>query len=215
MRHLALSASAGLCSGKAGPAAWGRGVNDDRIARLEEPHLLPIMDLIRAWRRDGLDVPNPDPNDGGVRAKAVFLLESPGPCAVGTNFISRDNPDPSARNMKAVLKLAGLERDETFLWNVVPYCVSTSSRNANASPRQVREAAPLTQKLIDIMPDLRAVVLCGIPAQRATRYLTIACRVFKTFHPGLRAYNRPRCREHFHETFAEVAMHVRTAPRLT
>lgn len=183
-------------------------MTDPREHRLSEPHVAPLMTLISCWRARGLDVPNVDPNDGGVFAKALFLLESPGPRAVGTGYISRDNPDPSARNMMKALDSAGFTRAETLLWNVVPYCVSTSDRNRNASPTQIRMAAPETNAFIDLLPELRAVVFCGRRAQVAERYLTIRMKSFRTFHPGAMAYNRPVYRKHLHDTFAAVRAQI-------
>src|SRR5690242_2498211 len=98
---------------------------DDRLMRLTEPHVAPLMELILALRSQGLNVPNVDPNDAGINATALFLSETPGPRAVGTGFVSCDNPDPSARNMKRALGLCGFRRDEIVLWNVVPQCLSS------------------------------------------------------------------------------------------
>src|SRR4051794_5578635 len=98
----------------------------------------PLMDLIDRWRAQGLNVPAVDPNDGGIFATALFLLESPGPKAIQTGFISRDNPDPTARNMGIALDAAGFGRSEIVLWNVVPYCLSTRDRNCNATPAQIK-----------------------------------------------------------------------------
>lgn len=180
---------------------------DSRLARLHEPHVRPLMSLIEAWRGNGQNVPNVDPQDGGVRAKVLCLLESPGPRSVvegGTGFISRDNPDPSARNMTKFLADAGLDRGDTLLWNAVPYCVSSATKNRNASPAQIREAAPYTQAFIDLLPELRVVVFCGRRAQLAIPHLHIRVPILTTYHPALRPYRQPRCREHLHATMAEA-----------
>jgi hypothetical protein len=177
---------------------------DPRENRLHEPHVQPLMDLIAIWREQGLGVPNVDPNDGGVLAKALFLLESPGPRAVGTGFISRDNPDPSARNMTTALAGAGFSRAETVLWNVVPYCVSTIEQNRNATPADIRAAAPYTQAFIDLLSRLEVIVFCGRRAQRAEQYLSIRVPTLRTFHPGAMAYNHQHLREHLQRTFAEA-----------
>ena len=189
---------------------------DPRASWLSEPHVLPLMSLIASWRGEGLDVPNVDPNDGGVFARALFLLESPGPRAVGTGFISRDNPDPSARNMTTALAGAGFTRADTILWNVVPYCVSTLGQNRNASPAQVRAAAPYTQRFVDLLMNLEVVVFCGKRAQLAERYLSIGVATLLTYHPGAMAYNRPRCRKHLNSTFAAAhALIGRSASRVS
>lgn len=51
------------------------------------------------------ELPCFDPYDGGIHAKALFLLEAPGPKAVSSTFISRNNPDPTARNICGVDQL--------------------------------------------------------------------------------------------------------------
>ena len=180
------------------------GAIDAREQLLSASHVRPLMELVAKWRSQGLDVPNIDPNDGGIHAKVLFLLESPGPRAVGTNFISRDNPDPSARNFGRALDHAGFVRSDTLLWNVVPYCVSSIDRNRNASPSQIREAIPFTQAFIEQLRELKVVVLCGRRAQLAEASLTSKATVLKTFHPGAMSYNRLALRQHIHATFAEA-----------
>jgi hypothetical protein len=67
------------------------------------------MEVIDRIRKRGLQVPNVDPNDGGIGATVLLLLESPGPRAVASSFVSRDNPDASARNMGCELERAGFQ----------------------------------------------------------------------------------------------------------
>ena len=179
-------------------------MDDPRLDLLWEPHVQPLTALIETWRSRGLNVPDVDPNDGGVFAKALFLLESLGPRAVRSGFISRDNPDPSACNMGKALYAAGFVRSEVLLWNVVPYSVSTADRNKNATPLQIQLAARDTQDFLNLLPELRAVTFCGRLAQRAERHLSIKAQTFRTYHPGARAYNRLALRNHMHETFQAV-----------
>src|SRR6476619_4794984 len=139
--------------------------DDPREARLDEPHVRPLMDLVCSLRSRGYDVPNIDPNDGGVDARVLILLETPGPRAVGSRFVSRDNPDPSARNLGKALDHAGLNRSDVLVWNVVPYCVSTTDRNHNATGTQVREAVADLQAFLDRLPALKVAIFCGRSAQ--------------------------------------------------
>jgi uracil-DNA glycosylase len=178
---------------------------DPRLVRLEEPHVRPLMELVNRLRATGRQVPNFDPNDGGVNARALFLLETPGPKAVATDFVSRDNPDPSAKNMGAALDQADLRRSDVVLWNVVPYCVSTADKNQQATAAQVRASAADTQAVIDRLPRLRVVVFCGRKAQLAIPYLRLKPGVEWrfTYHTGAQAYNHHR--EEIHDTFREVA----------
>lgn len=178
-------------------------MTDPRLQRLNEPHVAPLMAWVRTLRDHGYQVPNVDPNDGGIRARVLLLLESPGPKAVVSGFVSRDNPDPSARNMGRALDQAGLRRSDVLLWNIVPYCVSTAEQNKNATMADVRRAARYTSQLFDLIPALKVIVFCGGVAKRGREYLTIPKRLIKleTYHSGAQAYNRPALREHVHEVF--------------
>ena len=180
---------------------------DTREVRLSEPHVAPLMALVREWReREHLEVPNVDPNDGGVDARMLVLLEISGPRAVGTGFVSRDNPDPSARNIGRLLDGAGFARSEVLLWNVVPFCVSTVDRNRNASRAQIVGAVPKTRAFIDRVRDLRVIVFAGRRAQMARPLLRVPEGVIciDTFHPGAMANNRAELRAHMHAAFARA-----------
>ena len=179
---------------------------DTREDRLNDPHVGPLMGLVRDLRSRGLDVPNVDPNDGGVNAKVLILLETPGPKAVTSRFVSRDNSHPSARNLGRVLDDARLARADVVLWNVVPQCVSTTEQNRNVCAADVRDALPALQAFIDQLPKLAVVVFCGRSSQRASNHVELPSRVqvLKTFHPGGMAYNRPTYRADIHATFEKA-----------
>jgi hypothetical protein len=157
------------------PRDEGGGSSDPRLARLYEPHVEPLTRLISVIRdrAGGQTVPNVDPNDGGINAPALFLLESPGPKAAWTDFVSRDNPDPSARNMTCALRQAEFTREQTLLWNVVPQCVSTPEKNRNATRLQVRRAVPDTEAFVAALRVLRVIVFCGRRAQWQRSMLTL------------------------------------------
>lgn len=182
---------------------------DTREARLNDPHVLPLMELVRKLRKrlDPTGVPNVDPNDGGVNARVLFLLETPGPRAVGTRFVSRDNPDPTARNMGSVLDEAGFLRSDVVLWNVVPHYVSSPDKSRNVSAAQIREAVPDCQAFIDELlgGNLAVVVFCGRSAQRARSLLRLAPAIsLSTFHTGAMSFNRKRCRDDIQVTFEKA-----------
>ena len=179
-------------------------MSDPRLELLSEPHMAPLMALIASWRSAGYYVPNPDPNDGGINAEALFLLESPGPKAVGSGFVSCDNPDPSARNLKISFQRAGLNRSKVMVWNVVPYCVSSATKNKNASTADIENSAPLTQEFVRLLANLQVVVMCGGKAVEALKFLYFPCQVFATYHTGGMAYNHKAKRKNIEETFAEV-----------
>ncbi|WP_262271832.1 uracil-DNA glycosylase [Microvirga yunnanensis] len=143
------------------------------------------MSLIEGMRARGLRVPHVDPNDGGINARLLVLLESPVPQAVVSDFISRDSPDPSARNMGVALNQAGLARQDVLPWNVVPYCVSTEEKNRNATAADIRSAVAETQAWINALPSLQVVIFCGHKAQQASRRLQLpsGVKMFATFTP--------------------------------
>ena len=51
----------------------------------------------------GRPVPDADPADGGIGARCLLLLETPGPSIGRTGFVSRDNPTPTAGNLRRFL----------------------------------------------------------------------------------------------------------------
>lgn len=175
---------------------------------LGEDHVKPLMRLIKLIRqRHGCrSVPNVDPEDGGIHAAALFLLESPGPKAVGTYFVSRDNPDPSARNMGCALCQAGFSRKQTLLWNTVPQCISTPTENRNATRLQVLGALPYTLAFIAEMVAPKVIVLCGRRAQWQQGALAreIQIPVLSTYHPAARSWNYEPYREDILWTFRKA-----------
>lgn len=47
-------------------------MDNDRLLQLREPHVGPLMDLIRGIRKRGLEVPNVDPN----ASEAAAILQA-------------------------------------------------------------------------------------------------------------------------------------------
>jgi uracil-DNA glycosylase len=126
------------------------------------------MNVVRDLRAQGLIVPNVDPNDGGVNARVLVLLETPGPKAVASGFVPRDNPDPTARNLGLLLDDVGFLRSDVVTWNVgAIYCLSTADKNRSASLAEIRESLPALQAFCR-----STTKACGrsvLRAQRATR----------------------------------------------
>lgn len=72
-----------------------------RRAALGQPHIAPLAAFVTRLRQaagHADEVPDFDPFDGGVLAECLFLLEAPGGRAVGSGFVSRNNPDETAKN---------------------------------------------------------------------------------------------------------------------
>lgn len=85
----------------------------------------PFVDRLRLQRQTR-KIPAFDPADGGSAAKVLFLLEPPGPGAVRSGLISRNNKDETAANFNGLLAEAGIAPAETLLWNVVPGTSATT-----------------------------------------------------------------------------------------
>jgi len=57
-----------------------------RLDGLEDPHIAPLTEYVRRLRKQrggGESVPWIDPDDGGVHARVLLLLEAPGARAMG------------------------------------------------------------------------------------------------------------------------------------
>ena len=165
-----------------------------RVALLDETHMFSLRDFVRDLRIEtgyGVRIPHFDPLDGGNRARVLFLMEAPGPKAVASGFISRDNPDPTARNLKNLLVEAGIERKETALWNLVPWYIGneSGSKIRPATQEDSRESATALQRLWPLFPDLQAIVLMGRKAQNAQKTVEDATdlMIFSTFHTSNQA----------------------------
>jgi hypothetical protein len=172
-----------------------------RKAMLGLTHMLELT-RFAAKLRERRPVPDFDPCDGGVKAEALFLLDTPGPQAKCSEFVSSNNPDPTAENMGKAWKQAGLKRCKVLLWNVVPHYVETNTTEA-----QVREAIPDTQALIVKLQKLKVVIFCGTKAFMAKKHLQLPASVVPlcTLHTGAMAYN------HYHH---DINYTFRTASRL-
>ena len=71
-----------------------------RQAELRDPHIAPLtafVDRVRAAMGSDYEIPYFDPWDGGTAAEVLYLLEAPGSKAVLSGFVSRNNPDESAK----------------------------------------------------------------------------------------------------------------------
>jgi uracil-DNA glycosylase len=155
--------------------------------------LLTIVERIRASRADPRSVPGLDPRNGNEAARVLLVLEAPGPGAVESQVVSIENIDPTARNLKSLLKYANLTPADIAVWNVVPwYCGSEDFKKIAApSARDIEEGTALLCDLISCMPKLQAVVLIGSTARKAHIRLSaeVTVRILACHHPSQRVLN--------------------------
>ncbi|TCZ64949.1 uracil-DNA glycosylase family protein [Roseicella aquatilis] len=157
-----------------------------RRAALSAPHMAPLAEFAAALRRaTGLPVPDADPADGGVRARLLLLLETPGPSIDRSSLVSRDNPTPTGGNLRRFLAASGLAREEVLIWNAIPFVIHAPGAR-NRAPRRAEQARGLAllPPLLDLLPRLAVAVLAGRAAAAAAPVLAAA-------RPGLPVLRMP------------------------
>ncbi len=142
---------------------------DARRALLDGPHIAPLRALARRIAAErGAPVPDPDPLDGGVGARLLLLLETPGPSIGRTGLVSRDNATGTAANLFRFLGEAGLARADTLIWNAIPWVIHAPGA-LNRAPRRAEAVAatPYLAPLLALLPRLAVVVPAGRFAAQA------------------------------------------------
>lgn len=185
----------------------------ERMQLLRERHIAPLTDYVEKLRQEagaGADIPYFDPWDGGIEARVLFLLEAPGAKAVSTGFISRNNPDETAKNMFELLREAGLERRNTVLWNAVPWYIGTGTKIRAATPADLVAGLKPLPRLLKLLPKVTTVVLLGRKAEKArAQFNPTKYRVFTSPHPSpLFVNNAPGNREKLLSVFRQISEHV-------
>ena len=189
-----------------------------RRALVEAPHIAPIRVLARrvSAERDA-PVPDPDPLDGGVNARMLLLLETPGPAVVRTGFVTRDSATGTAANLFRFLAEAGIARADTLIWNVVPWVIHAPGA-LNRAPRraELRAAEPYLAPLLDLLPGLAVAVLAGRfagEARPALASLRPGLPVIGVPHPSpTYVCTSPSVPERIRAGLAEAAVILRTSP---
>jgi uracil-DNA glycosylase len=184
-----------------------------RAAMLRLPHVAPLTDYVnrlRAAAAAGAEIPWFDPWDGGVEARVLCIQQAPGRKAIETGFVSRNNPDETARNMFEICREAGIDRKLTVLWNVVPWYVGTGKTVGTVTRGEVASGLERLPGLLELLPKVRTVVLLGRKAESAASHLTCAgYRVFLSPLPSPLFVNRARGnRERILSVFREVRDHL-------
>lgn len=140
-----------------------------RYALLHASHVASLTAFVHALRLKtgrGTSIPFFDPWDGGVSARVLFLLEAPGPKAVTSGFISRNNPDETAKNFFELNMQAGLDRRETVSWNNVPWYLGSGTKIRPANRSDINEGLTALPDLLSLLPRLQIIVLLGRKAER-------------------------------------------------
>jgi len=163
-----------------------------RCARLRESHLGALTDLVDQIQREHpcRFVPYFDPCDGGTNAEILLMMQSPGPKALLTGFVSLDNPDFSAESLCAVF---GLKRKRIVIWNTVPWFVGGSADRGEIEAHLERFGADIERYIRDLLRllmKLQTVVLVGAVARdRVRAWVPVGIRIEEVCHPTITNYN--------------------------
>lgn len=134
---------------------------------------------------------------------------------MASGFVSRDNPDESARNSFLLYQEAGIPRSETVLWNIVPWYIGTGTRVRPANAADIREGLRYLGRLLNLLPRLEVIVMVGQKAQKAQRHIDLMrpeVAVFRSPHPSpLFIDNKPENRGVILTVLQEVAAELRLA----
>jgi uracil-DNA glycosylase len=160
-----------------------------RQKELQAPHIKQLSDFVTAMRSEcaSRKIPDFDPWDGGINAECLFLLEAPGRNAL--KFVSRNNNDETAKNFFSLNRAAGLPRERTISWNIVPWYIGNKDKKKirAAKIQDIEEGIPYLRCLLELLPKLRAVVFVGKKAQQAdtvVRELRPKIEIFFSPHPS-------------------------------
>jgi uracil-DNA glycosylase len=185
-----------------------------RLQQVREEHVAPLNAFVEALRSEmGADVQIPyfDPWDGGIEAEILFLLEAPGAKAVRTGFVSRNNPDQTAKNFFQLNEEAGIPRKKTITWNAVPWYIGTGSRIRAATRSDLEAGFKPLPRLLDLLPNLRTVVFVGRKAARSRSLIEqvqSGLNLFDCPHPSPLVVNRsPDNRKRILEALKEISTH--------
>jgi hypothetical protein len=165
----------------------------------------------RRPRQPDVVLPHFDPAEAGISSRALLLLEAPGPKTVpewgGSGFISVDNNDPTAQNVWNTRNEVGLHRG-VLAWNIVPWVLGRAS--VKPSSADLAQGAIELRGLLDILPEVRVIVLAGQKAQDGwDAHLDLSIgdryRVLRTVHPAGQSFAQIGAREKFTATLTKVA----------
>jgi uracil-DNA glycosylase len=178
--------------------------------------LVRFVHELRATESADLAIPDFDPWDGGCNAELLFVLEAPGPQAITSGFVSRDNPDETAKNFLELTAAAGLPRSRTAIWNIVPWYIGEAGRIRAARSADLRAGLPHLLRLLGVLPRVRGVVLVGRKAQRIGAALAQArpeLHQHRVSHPSPKFVNRaPKHREQISRDLLLVAQWLMGGP---
>ena len=150
-------------------------VRESRLCQVNNPDIAILTQFVLNMRSelgDKFFIPYFDPFDGAKNAECLFLLEAPGGKAKRSGFISRDNPDETAKNIFELCTSADLPRKSTIIWNIVPWYVGESDKIRPVTIKDIKQAEPYLVELLIHLPQLKSIILFGRKSQKAFKTLS-------------------------------------------
>lgn len=207
------------------PGSMPNGLNADsavvadKIDRIRVPHVRPLNDLSDTIADSvGLPhghVPYVDPDQGGINARLLILLDNPSTKAesgTGSGLLSLDNNDRTARNCREAYERHGVAWSDVVHWNVVPFPVA-GMKNGGSTPAERTQSVRWTRALVDLCPLVETVLLLGEAARDGWRRAAIDSDLYvvpgKIPHCSDRGLNTSGGRERFEAAIALVAARLR------
>jgi hypothetical protein len=135
---------------------------------LYDEHVRPINQVVDTLREMGRGwLPYVAPMYGGTSARLLSLLRDPGPktqAEGGSGLLSMENDDATAEAISSYFADAGIDAKDIVPWNVYPWYINRAPSAAELNA----EIEPL-RALVELMPNLRVVMLHGGTAQNGWR----------------------------------------------
>ncbi|OZG26383.1 uracil-DNA glycosylase [Williamsia sp. 1138] len=187
----------------------------DKMSRIRDAHVAPLNRLAdNIADSQGLPrghVPYVDPDQGGVKARLLVLLDNPSTKAeagTGSGLLSLDNNDRTARNCREAYARHNVSWSDVVHWNVVPFPVA-GAKNGGSTPAERSQAAQWTEQFVDLCPRVEFVLLLGVAARdgwdRATIDRDILVLPGKIPHCSDRGLNSAGGRERFESAVAQAS----------
>lgn len=196
----------------------------DQWARRYEPDVKPLNDLVDELGTHDVagHPPYIAPMYRGIHAPILAVLRDPGPKAggvKGSGFLSVENDDPTAERQLRFITEAGLDPAEVVPWNAYPWYI-----NKKPNAAQLHTGTEPLRRVIELLPELRVILLLGGTAQQTWSYFTKAhtglveergITVVQTYHPSRQALQHPDVavrearEEHLRQSFRTAGTIVR------
>lgn len=158
-------------------------IRNKKCNELYSRNIASLTFLVQHYHEKGVDMPWFDPEDGGVQAKVLILLQSPARSELMPRFVSLDNPCPSQQNLHHFLKQAGIRRKDIILWNTMPWIVR-SGQKLSPTRKNIRRGVGIIKSLMPLLKNLRIVILAGAVALKARSF-------FETEYPHIILLSMP------------------------